>query len=292
MIKSMTGYGRQKELVGANDITVEVKSVNSRYLDCTVKINRVYGVMEDRLKQLAACYTTRGKLDIYVSVDCLEGDKVELTLNREYLEGYLKALKTIRDVYGIEGEINLRMLAVKPEIFLAKKADEDTEAVWSCVREVAEKALAAFSAMREREGSKLREDLLARIDNLEILRARLAELAPASVKEYNEKMTERVRTLLDGTPVDESRLLTECAVYADKCDITEELVRLKSHFDQYREMLDESQPVGRKLDFLAQEMNREVNTAGSKCSDSAMIKIVIEAKAELEKIREQIQNIE
>ncbi|MDD4124264.1 MAG: YicC family protein [Eubacteriales bacterium] len=292
MIKSMTGYGRHKEFIDGSDITVEVKSVNSRYLDCNIKLNRVYGVLEDKLKQLAAGYITRGKIDIYVFVEYMEGDKVELSLNREYLEGYLKALQTIKQDYGIEGDINLRLLAGKTDIFLARKADEDMAAVWQNVKTVAEKAFASFLVMRENEGSKLRGDLLARLETLEALREKLLELAPASVKEYNGKMVERVKTLLDGAPVDETRLITECAVYADKCDITEELVRLNSHFEQFREMLEESLPVGRKMDFLVQEMNREINTTGSKCCDSNMAKLVIEAKSEFEKIREQIQNIE
>lgn len=292
MIKSMTGYGRHKEYVAGNDITVEVKSVNSRYLDCSIKINRVYTALEDKLKQLATSNITRGKIDIYVFVDCIDGDKVELSLNREYLEGYLKALEIIKNDYGIQGEVDLRLVSSKPEVFLARKADEDLEAIWQCVKTVAEKAFAYHSAMRENEGAKLRNDLLMRLETLEAIRERLLELAPASVREYNEKMKERIRTLLDGASVDETRLLTECAVYADKCDVTEELVRLKSHFEQFRELLDESVPVGRKMDFMVQEMNREINTTGSKCADSDMARLVIEAKAELEKIREQIQNIE
>lgn len=292
MIKSMTGYGRCKESVGKRDITVEIRSVNSRYLECTVKINRLYGALEDKVKQLVSSVISRGKVDVYVGVESIEGDRIELALNREYLEGYVSALKTIKNDYAIEGDINLRMLSSKPEIFISRKADEDLDEIWQGIKYVAEKALASFNEMRAAEGARLKEDLFARIGTLEGMRDRLNALAPESVKEANEKMKARVKALLEAVPVDESRLLTECAVYADKCDVTEELVRLDSHFNQFRTMLQDSMPVGRKMDFLVQEINREINTTGSKCSDTAMAKTVIEAKSEIEKIREQIQNIE
>ena len=292
MIRSMTGYGRCRESIGSRDITVEIRSVNSRYLETTVKMNRLYGALEDRVKRLASTYISRGKVDIYVGIDNTDGDKVELSLNREYLDGYIGALNTIKQEYGVEGEINLRLLAGKPEVFISRKPDDDMESLWNDVESVAKKAFGAYLEMRGVEGERLKDDVIARLDAIEEMRNKLVELSPISVKAANDKMIERIKTLLAGVPVDESKLLTECASYADKCDVTEEMVRLKSHIRQFRDMLESDNAIGKKMDFLVQEINREVNTTGSKCNDTEMSHIVIEAKSEIEKIREQIQNIE
>ncbi|MBO4500937.1 MAG: YicC family protein [Clostridia bacterium] len=292
MIKSMTGYGRARKLINGRDISCEIKSVNNRYLEQNVRINRIYASFEERIKKLVSACVARGKVDIYVSIDNINGDPTQLSLNREYLDAYLEALRTLKDEYGIIGEIDLRMLAARQEIFVARKPEEDLEAVWTDLSAVVNEALEAFTQMREKEGARLCDDISARLGQIGEMREKLLVLAPASVKEANARMCERVKELLGSVPVDESRLLTECAVFADRCDVTEELVRLGSHLSQFGEMLEKSQATGKKMDFLVQEINREINTTGSKCNDTAMAGIVIDAKAELEKIREQIQNIE
>ena len=292
MIRSMTGYGRARELLNGRDITCEIKSVNNRYLEQNVRINRMYSAFEERIKKAVSERVSRGKIDVYVSIDNIEGDPTQLSLNREYLEAYMDSLRKIKEDYGVAGEIDLRMLSMKQEVFIARKPEEDIESVWLDVRTVLGGALDAYMQMREKEGEKLREDISARLASLACMREKLALLAPDSVKEANARMCELVRELLGGAPVDETRLLTECAVYADRCDVTEELVRLGSHLAQFEDMLEKSAAIGKKMDFLVQEINREINTTGSKCNNTEMAAIVIDAKAELEKIREQIQNIE
>lgn len=292
MIRSMTGYGRARKLIGGRDITCEIKSVNNRYLEQNVRINRMYSAFEERIKKTVSERVSRGKIDVYVSIDNIEGDPTQLSLNREYLEAYMDSLRKIKEDYGVAGEIDLRMLSMKQEVFIARKPEEDIESVWLDVCAVLGEALDAYMQMREKEGEKLREDISARLASLACMREKLALLAPDSVKEANARMCERVKELLGGAPVDETRLLTECAVYADRCDVTEELVRLGSHLAQFEDMLEKSAAIGKKMDFLVQEINREINTTGSKCNNTEMAAIVIDAKAELEKIREQIQNIE
>lgn len=292
MLRSMTGYGRVKKLADGRDIVVEVRSVNSRFLDTTVRLNRLYSPLEEKLKQLVSEYISRGKIEIYLSIDNISGEKTELTLNREYIEGYINALKTIKSDYGIPGDINLSMIASKTDAFNVKKLDEDMNEVWESVKCVAIEAFEAFNAMRSTEGQNLRADITKRMEEVAQTAERIKELSPKSVQAHNQKLRERVKTLLDGVDVDEARLISECAILADKLDITEELVRLKSHIDQFESILEEDNPTGRKLDFLLQEINREVNTCGSKANDNEIAKLVVEAKSELEKIREQVQNIE
>ncbi|MDD2268225.1 MAG: YicC family protein [Eubacteriales bacterium] len=292
MLRSMTGYGRVKKLADGRDIVVEVRSVNSRFLDTTVRLNRLYSPLEEKLKQLVSEYISRGKIEIYLSIDNISGEKTELTLNREYIEGYINALKTIKSDYGIPGNINLSMIASKTDAFNVKKLDEDMNEVWESVKCVAIEAFEAFNTMRSTEGQNLRADITKRMEEVAQTAERIKELSPKSVQAHNQKLRERVKTLLDGVDVDEARLISECAILADKLDITEELVRLKSHIDQFESILEEDNPTGRKLDFLLQEINREVNTCGSKANDNEIAKLVVEAKSELEKIREQVQNIE
>ncbi len=292
MVKSMTGYGRCREIVSGRDILVEVKSVNSRYMDANIKTGRLYNALEEKLKSLASTYISRGKVDIYLTVENIDGDKVNLTVNKEYLESYIHLLRQIKMDYGLGGEVTVQTIASKPDIFSQTKADEDMEEVWACVEPVARKAFDIFLEMRKAEGKKMAADLLGHLETLEVIRKELVEKAPLVVAESNQRMQNRIKELLGNIPADESRLLTECAVFADKADISEELARLDSHFQQFRGMLEEEIPVGRKLDFLVQEINRECNTIGSKSSDTAFAKLVIEAKSAVEKIREQIQNIE
>lgn len=292
MVKSMTGFGRYKEVIDGRDILCEVKSVNSRYLDTIIKMPKLYSPLEDRIKQLAASYISRGKLEIYIAVESISGEKIDLSINKEYLDSFVKLLSEIKDEYALSGDVSLAMIAAKNEVFVARKVDEDLEAVWTAIEKVAKEAFRQHTEMRIREGEKLENDILGNLSELERLAEKIAFRAPESLRESNERMKARVAELLAGVPVDESRLLTECAVYADKTDINEELKRLGSHFAQFRAILNEKLPAGRKLDFLVQELNREVNTIGSKACDTEIARCVIDAKCAIERIREQIQNIE
>ena len=292
MVKSMTGYGRCREVVDGRDILVEVKSVNSRYIDANIKTGRLYNALEEKLKSLASTYISRGKVDIYLTVENLDGEKTQLNVNKEYLESYIHLLRKIQQEYGLGGDVTVQTVANKPDIFSQVKADEDMDEVWTAVEPVARKAFGIFMEMRKAEGQKMAADVLNHLTTLEAIREELVTRAPQVVAESNARMQNRIREILGNVPADESRLLTECAVFADKADISEELARLDSHFKQFHSMLEEDVPVGRKLDFLVQEINRETNTIGSKCSDLELTRIVVDVKAEIEKIREQIQNIE
>ncbi len=292
MIKSMTGYGRHREMIGDRDIMCEVKSVNSRYLDTNIKLARSYSALEDTVKQYAASRVSRGKMDIYISIENIAGNDHGLAVNEEFLASYVSLLRDIKERYSLGGDVTIQTVACRSEVFTQTRPDEDLEKIGEALIAVMEKAFDNFTAMREAEGEKLASDLLSHLAVLEDIRNAIVERAPLSVKENNEKMKARVRELLDGVEYDEARLLTECAIFADKADISEELARLASHFSQFKKILKESVPVGRKLDFLVQEMNREVNTIGSKCNDRDIAQAVIEAKSYVEKIREQIQNIE
>lgn len=292
MIKSMTGYGRHREVIDGRDILCEVKSVNSRYLDTNIKLGRMYTALEDTVKQYASSRVSRGKMDIYISIDNIEGNDNGLSVNEKFLESYVALLREIKAKYELGGEVSIHTVAGRNEVFVQTRPDEDTEALKAPLTAVMEKAFDAFTAMRQAEGEKLESDLLSHLAVLEDIRSKIVLRAPDSVRENNEKMKARIKELLDNVNYDEARLLTECAVFADKADISEELARLDSHFTQFKSILKETVPVGRKLDFLVQEMNREVNTIGSKCNDGEIAKLVIDAKSFVEKIREQIQNIE
>lgn len=292
MANSMTGYGRHKELVGSRDICFEIKSVNSRYLDLNIKLGRLYVRLEDKIRNLVSSKISRGKVDVFLTVDNIDGEKTELALNKEYLEAYLALLNSVKENYGVGGEIEISVLANKSDIFNVRKLDEDSEELWAAVEPVVEKAVEKFLTMRETEGASMVADVREHMGVIASLRSEIKKLAPAAITAANEKMIARVKELLSNIEPDEGRLLTECAIFADKADINEELARLNSHFEQLDEILNEKGPIGRKLDFLVQEINREINTIGSKSSDMAITKAVIAAKSEIEKIREQIQNIE
>ena len=292
MVKSMTGYGRNREISCGRDIQVEVKSVNSRYLDASVRTGRLYTALEEKLKTLASSYISRGKVEMSLTIESVGGVKTNLLINREFVESYVRLLRELQAEYGLGGDVTVQTVASKPDTFLQTTPDEDMNEVWAAVEPVAKKAFESFLAMRRAEGERMAADILSHLDVLEGIRQKIAEKVPQVVKESNERMIARVQELLGQVPMDESRLLTECAVFADKADISEELARLDSHFRQFRAMLEEEGPVGRRLDFLTQEINRECNTIGSKSSDTGFAKLVIEAKSEVEKIREQIQNIE
>ena len=295
MIRSMTGFGRCRETVEGLDITVEIKSVNSRFLDCTAKVSRAYGYLEERVKPyLMSRGVTRGKVDVWISVDVMDSGSVQITADEGYLQGYLEALYTLRDKYGLRDDISVMSVARNHDIFQIKKPDEDIEHDWERVLTVLSKAVDTFLTVREREGERLAADLRSKMENIKEVVARIEELSLADVSTYRERLAERIREALNDCQItpDETRLLTECAIHADKVAVDEEMVRLRTHFGAFEEILSSGEPVGRKLDFLMQEMNREINTTGSKCSDAQIAHLVVDVKCELEKIREQIQNLE
>lgn len=292
MAQSMTGYGRKRLLADGKDISFEIKAVNSRYLDLNIKLSRLYNPLEEKIKQLVSSRISRGKVDVYLSVSNIEGDGTSLALNKDYLEAYLNVMARIKEEYGVSGEVSLSMISSKNDVFTVTRPDEDMEAMWSLIKPVAEEALDEFSAMRSTEGAKLVADIREHAAETASLRAVIKELAPAGVENAKQKMINRIKELTEGVNLDEGRLLTECAIFADKADINEELARLESHFAQLEGILNEKGPIGRKLDFLVQEINREINTIGSKSSDVDIARAVVAAKSEIEKIREQIQNIE
>ena len=295
MIRSMTGFGRCRETVEGLDITVEIKSVNSRFLDCTAKISRAYGYLEERIKPyLMSRGVTRGKVDVWISVDVMDSGSVEITADEGYLQGYLNALYTLRDKYGLRDDISVMTVARNHDIFQIKKPEEDIERDWERVLTVLSKAVDTFLNVREREGERLAVDLRSKMENIKSTVARIEELSLNDVSTYRERLAERIREALSDCQItpDETRLLTECAIHADKVAVDEEMVRLRTHFSAFEEILSSDEPVGRKLDFLMQEMNREINTTGSKCSDAQIAHLVVDVKCELEKIREQIQNLE
>ena len=295
MIRSMTGFGRCRETVEGLDITVEIKSVNSRFLDCTAKISRAYGYLEERVKPyLMSRGVTRGKVDVWISVEVMDSGSVEITADEGYLQGYLEALYTLRDKYNLRDDISVMTVARNHDIFQIKKPEEDIEHDWERVLTVLAKAVDTFLTVREREGERLAEDLRGKMQNIKGAVDRIEELSALDVSTYRERLAERIREALNDNQItpDETRLLTECAIHADKIAVDEEMVRLRTHFGAFEEILSSGEPVGRKLDFLMQEMNREINTTGSKCSDAQIAHLVVDVKCELEKIREQIQNLE
>ena len=295
MICSMTGFGRCRETVEGLDITVEIKSVNSRFLDCTAKISRAYGYLEERIKPyLMSRGVTRGKVDVWISVEVMDSGSVQITADEGYLKGYLDALYTLRDKYNLRDDISVMTVARNHDIFQIKKPEEDIEHDWERVLTVLAKATDTFLSVREREGERLAEDLRAKMQNIKGAVDRIEKLSESDIASYRERLAERIREALNDNQItpDETRLLTECAIHADKVAVDEEMVRLRTHFGAFEEILSSGEPVGRKLDFLMQEMNREINTTGSKCSDAQIAHLVVDVKCELEKIREQIQNLE
>ncbi len=292
MIKSMTGYGRGKQLLHGRDITVEVRSVNNRYLDCTVKLPRSYIFAEDAIKAGVQKAVSRGKVDVFVTVDSTGADTSVVQLNRGLAKSYAEALSALAEELGMPADISPVTISRYPDVLTVTKAEEDLETVKADLCAVLEEALANYNTMRGMEGEKMADDIGGRLNHIEELTAVVEARSPETVKEYREKLEGRMKEVLQSTTIDESRILTEAAIFADKVAVDEETVRLRSHLSQLREMLRAEEPVGRKLDFLIQEVNRESNTIGSKCSDVAIARVVVELKAEVEKIREQVQNIE
>ena len=292
MIRSMTGYGRGEGILHDRAITVELRAVNNRYLDCSVKIPRLYVFAEEAIKAQVQKRVGRGKVDVFVSIDSSAADKVEVTLNRPVADGYYAALTQMRDTYGLRDDISVSLLSRFPDVFLVEKEQGDADVVAQDILQVLEQALTDFNAMREREGQKLAEDVRAKAASIAALVSKVEERSPETVSEYREKLRQRMEEVLENTQLDESRILTEAAIFADKVAVDEETVRLRSHLSQLEDMLEKGGAIGRKLDFLIQEFNREANTIGSKCSDVALSRVVVDLKGEIEKIREQVQNIE
>jgi len=294
-MKSMTAFGRAKETVNGRDITVEIRSVNSRYFDCTVKISRVFSFLEERIKPyLQASGISRGKVDIYIGVEVVDADGVEISLDPSYLNPYLRALYELRDKYGLKDDISVMSVASNKEIFTVKKPEEDMEQDWQDLLTVLAPAVESFIDGREREGANIEADLKTKVENISNTVSKIEVLSAEDISSYRSKLREKLTQMLSDNKItiDENRILTECAIFADRIAIDEELVRLRSHFKAFSEICELKEPVGRKLDFLIQEMNREINTVGSKCSNSEIAHHVVDVKTEIEKIREQIQNIE
>lgn len=288
----MTGYGRSVQTVGGKEITVELRSVNNRFLDCSVKLPRAFSYAEDAVKQLVKQNVSRGKVDVFIGIQVTQDENVRIRLNRPVLEGYLEALRTIAADYSVRDDISATSLARFPEVFVVERAEEDEKRNVADILCVVHSAIDAYNAMRQTEGAAMVADLRSRAALIEADVAKIESRSPQTVKEYCDRLLAKLREVLDSANVDESRIVTEAAIFADKVCVDEETVRLRSHLSQLEQLLQGGGAIGRKLDFLLQEMNRETNTIGSKCNDLELTRYVVEIKSELEKIREQIQNIE
>ena len=292
MIKSMTGYGRAVETVNGREFTVEVRSVNNRYLDCSVRLPRILSFGEDAVKQAVKKTISRGKVDVYISLRSEEGDQVQVTLNKSVLDGYLAAMRQMVSEYGIRDDISVSSVSRMPDVFVVEKPEVDEDQLLGDLMQVVDKALASYDAMRTTEGQALDADLRSRGNTILGYVSQVEEGNAQTVIDYRARLEAKLQEVLANTAIDSNRILTEAAIFADKVAVDEETVRLRSHLEQMNTMLTGGGAVGRKLDFLLQEMNREANTIGSKCTGVALARIVVEIKAELEKIREQTQNIE
>jgi uncharacterized protein (TIGR00255 family) len=292
MIKSMTGYGRAQGSFSGGEITVEVKSVNNRYLDANVKLPRVYGYIEDAIKAQVQKTISRGKVDVFVTINAAGADNVKISVNGPVVEGYLSAMRQIAQDYGVRDDISVSALTQFSDVFLVEKQQQDENEAKAAILAVVDEALAAFDTMRQREGTALKEDLLGKAEDILALVAQVEERSPVTVQAYRDRLYAKMQEVLESRQIDEARIIQEAAIYADKVAVDEETVRLRSHVEQLRSMLTEGGVIGRKLDFLMQEMNREANTIGSKGNDVEQARNVVDIKSQLEKIREQIQNIE
>ena len=292
MVKSMTGYGRCVETVNGREFTVELRSVNNRYLDCNVKLPRMLSFAEESVKQAVKGTISRGKVDVFISVRSEGASDVKISLNAAMVEGYLSAMKQMVTEYGVQDDISVSVISRMPDVFTVEKPEVDEQQLLADLLGVVKEALAAYDAMREAEGKALENDLRSRGNTILELVAQVEAGNGQTVSDYRIRLENKLKEVLANTSIDESRILTEAAIFADKVAVDEETVRLRSHLEQMNNMLTTGGAIGRKLDFLLQEMNRESNTIGSKCSDVRLARIVVDIKAELEKIREQTQNIE
>ncbi len=295
MVKSMTAFGRARKVVGGKDITVEIRSVNNRFFDCSVKLPRSFSFLEEKIKPyLQSKSVSRGKVDVFIGIDVIDSPIPEISIDEGYAEAYINALKALEKRFDLRDDISVMRVAQNHDIFVIRKSDEDAQKEWDDVRQVLDEAVEGFIAGRIREGENIEKDLVAKVENIRAVTKEIEALSSADVSEYRARLEAKLRDMLADNRIvfEESRILTECAIFADRVAIDEELVRLASHFDGFFEILSSGEPAGRKLDFLVQEMNRETNTIGSKCQNASIAKAVVNIKCELEKIREQIQNIE
>ena len=292
MIRSMTGFGREHRVIGGREYLVEIRSVNSRYYEFNAKLPRQYMYLEEKLKSLVKEKISRGKVEVSLSVYNIQGKETAVTVNELVVENYLNAMRETAEKFGLKDDLTLSSIFRMSDAFNVVRADVDEEEIWSAVKETAEEALAKFVAMRETEGEKMKADILSKLSNIEAMIEKVCEYSPETVKAYREKLTAKMNEILENKQIDEQRILLEAGIFAEKVAVDEETVRLKSHFAQFRSMMETEELVGRKLDFLVQELNRETNTIGSKAQDLRITRIVVDVKSEIEKIREQIQNIE
>ncbi len=288
----MTGYGRAVETVNGREFTVELRSVNNRYLDCSVKMPRSVSFAEEAVKQAVKADVSRGKVDVFISVKSENSDDTKISLNTAVLEGYLSAMRQMVADYGVRDDISVSTVSRLPEVFTVEKPEVDEEQLKADLMSVVAKALEGYNAMRITEGKALDADLRSRGNTILELVSQVEAGNGQTVIDYRTRLENKLKEVLANTAIEESRILTEAAIFADKVAVDEETVRLRSHLQQMNSMLSAGGAVGRKLDFLLQEMNREANTIGSKCTDVRLARIVVDIKAELEKIREQTQNIE
>ena len=295
MIKSMTAFGRARGLVNGKDISIEIRSVNNRFFDCSVKLPRAFSFLEEKIKPyLQSKSIVRGKVDVYISIDVITSPLPDITIDEGYAEAYIKSLNLLSEKFSLKNDISVMQVAQNRDIFVIRKSEEDTEKEWADVRSVLDLAIERFIQGRVNEGNNIEADIKDKIANISALVSKIEAISAEDTVGYRQKLEGRLREMLSDNKLvfDESRILTECAIFADKIAIDEEIVRLRSHFLAFGDIISSNEPAGRKLDFLMQEMNRETNTIGSKCQNAAIARTVVEIKCELEKIREQIQNIE
>ena len=292
MIKSMTGYGRSQQIIDGREIVVEIRSVNHRYFEFSARVPRAYGYIEEKLKSFLQGSISRGKVEVGVTIFNVEGKDALIEVNKSIAQGYVSALQKANEELGLKDDITLSKLMRLPDIFNVVKAEEDEEAVWNSVKIAASEAVENFVTMRRTEGIKMTEDISSRLGYIESLVESVEKRSPEITRLYRERLYNKIKDILGDRNIDEQRILTEAAVFSEKTAVDEETVRLRSHIHQFRTLLESEEPVGRKLDFLIQEFNRESNTIGSKAQDIEVTKTVVELKSEIEKIREQIQNIE
>lgn len=292
MIRSMTGFGREHKVIDGREYLVEIRSVNSRYYEFTAKLPRQYMYLEEKLKTLLKEKISRGKVEVSLSVYNIKGKETAVTVNELVVENYVTAMREAGEKFGLIDDLSLNSIFKMTDAFNVVRADVDEEEIWLAVKETAEGALDKFVKMRETEGEKMKADILEKLSNIEAMIEKVCEYSPETVKAYRERLMAKMTEILENKQIDEQRILLEAGIFAEKIAVDEETVRLKSHFEQFRKMLDTEELVGRKLDFLVQELNRETNTIGSKAQDLRITRIVVDVKSEIEKIREQIQNIE
>ena len=292
MLKSMTGYGRAQKILNGRDILVEIRSVNHRYYEYSSRIPRTYSYIDEKLKALLKNSISRGKVEAAVTINNIEGKDTEIAINKGVAEGYVAALRSVSEELKLADDLSLSKLMKLPDIFTVQKTPDDEEQVWNDVAEVAQEAVDKFVEMRSTEGERLKNDITEKADGILRMVMEVERLSPITVENYRNRLYKKLSEVLENKDIDEQRILTEAAIFSEKIAVDEETVRLRSHISQLKNMLNSNEAVGRKLDFIVQEMNREVNTIGSKAQDLNITKIVVDMKAEIEKIREQIQNIE